>query len=153
ADVEASLERCGVRERVNLVPGRSPEAIAPLAGPWSLFFIDGDHEAPAPVRDALACLPFAADDCAFVFHDLASPPVDAGLRALAKRGFHVVVYQTAQIMGMAWRGNVTPVAHVPDPDVAWQMPRHLAGLPVSGVDFVAPTAREYPSFPRSGGRA
>src|SRR6185436_11553542 len=43
--------------------------------------------------------------------------------------------QTAQVMGMAWRGDVAPVAHVPDPEVAWQMPAHLAGLPVSGVDF------------------
>ncbi|HKO01769.1 MAG TPA: macrocin O-methyltransferase, partial [Thermoanaerobaculia bacterium] len=55
---------------------------------------------------------------------------------LATRGFHVLVYQTAQIMGLAWRGNVTPVAHVPDPDVAWQMPMHLAGLPVCGIDEV-----------------
>ncbi|HEV2719460.1 MAG TPA: glycosyltransferase, partial [Thermoanaerobaculia bacterium] len=142
AGVEASLARCGIAERVNLVAGSSPEGVAKLGGKWSLFFIDGDHEAPAPVRDALACLPYAAGDCAFVFHDLAAPAVAAGLRALAERGFHVVVYQTAQIMGLAWRGDVVPVAHVPDPDVAWQVPPHLAGLPISGVDFeVLPRAR------------
>jgi glycosyltransferase involved in cell wall biosynthesis len=135
ASVEESLARCGVADRVNLVRGRSPESIAQLGRRWNLFFIDGEHEGAGPLRDAMACLPYAADDCAFVFHDLASPAVAAGLRFLAEKGFEVVVYQTAQIMAMAWRGDVTPVAHVPDPAVAWQMPPHLIGLPVSGVDF------------------
>ena len=138
AIVQESLDRCGVADRVALHGGRSPEAIANLGSTWNLFFIDGDHEAPAPVRDALACIPFAADDCAFVFHDLAAPAVAAGLLALRERGFHVVVYQTAQIMGLAWRGNVVPLLHHPDPDVAWQGPPHLAGLPISGIDFEPP---------------
>ena len=43
-------------------------------------------------------------------------------------------------MGVAWRGRVAPVHHVPDPDVPWQLPHHLVGLPVSGVTFQhAPT--------------
>ena len=143
AIVEESLACCGVSGRVSLAGGRSPESIAGLGRKWSLFFIDGDHEAPAPVRDALACLPYAGADCAFVFHDLAAPAVAAGLRALADKGLHVVIYQTAQIMGMAWRGDVTPVAHTPDPQVAWQIPPHLVGLPVSGVDFQAPARSSY----------
>ena len=143
AIVEESLACCGVADRVNLVRGRSPEAIAQLGRKWSLFFIDGDHETPAPVRDALACLPYATDDCAFVFHDLAAPAVAAGLRLLAEKGFHVVVYQTAQIMGLAWRGDVSPVVHIPDPDVAWQVPTHLAGLPISGVNFRPPARSTY----------
>jgi glycosyltransferase involved in cell wall biosynthesis len=161
AIVEESLACAGIAKRVRLATGRSPERIAELDGPWSLFFIDGDHEGAGPVRDALACLPYAADDCAFVFHDLASPAVAAGLRLLAEHGFQVVVYQTAQIMGMAWRGDVTPVAHVPDPEVAWQLPPHLAGLPISGVDFryvrtayrqlseMLPAADERPATPPS----
>jgi glycosyltransferase involved in cell wall biosynthesis len=143
AIVEQSLACCGVSDRVHLRNGSSPEGIAELGGKWSLFFIDGDHEAPGPIRDALACLPYAADDCAFVFHDLASPAVAAGLRLLAEKGFHVVVYQTAQIMGMAWRGDVAPIAHVPDPEVAWQVPPHLAGLPICGVDFKPPARSNY----------
>jgi glycosyltransferase involved in cell wall biosynthesis len=146
AIVEESLACCGVAGRVNLGNGRSPERVAELGGTWSLFFIDGDHEDPGPVRDALACLPYAAEECAFVFHDLASPAVAAGLRLLAEKGYHVVVYQTAQIMGMAWRGDVTPVAHVPDPDVAWQVPPHLAGLPISGFDFKMPVRTAYPQL-------
>jgi glycosyltransferase involved in cell wall biosynthesis len=143
ASIEESLARSGVSDRVKLRGGRSPDSIAMLDRTWSFFFIDGDHEEPAPLRDTMACLPHAADDCAFVFHDLAAPAVAAALRFLAEKGFHVVVYQTAQIMALAWRGNVTPVAHVPDPEVAWQVPIHLAGLPISGVDFKPPAPASY----------
>ncbi|HEX8174960.1 MAG TPA: class I SAM-dependent methyltransferase [Pyrinomonadaceae bacterium] len=139
AIVERSLAGCGVTANVNLTSVRSPEGVHELAagikGRWSLFVIDGDHEGAAPVRDVEACLPYASPDCAFVFHDLASPMVAAGLRSLHDAGFNVLVYQTQQIMGLAWRGKVTPVAHVPDPDVAWQLPHHLIGLPVSGIEL------------------
>lgn len=141
SSVEGSLAGCGVYGNVKLNVGRSPEGVDELAAgreeKWSLFFIDGDHEGPAPERDVRACLPYAAPDCAFVFHDLASPAVAAGLFLLMREGFRVLIYQTQQIMGLAWRGRVTPVAHVPDPEVAWQLPHHLVGLPVSGVDFHA----------------
>jgi hypothetical protein len=44
---------------------------------------------------------------------------------LADRGWRTVVYQTMQIMGAAWRGQVEPVKHVPDPNIAWTLPAHL----------------------------
>lgn len=150
AIVNQSLAGCGVSAHVNLTAGRSPEGVhalgAGLGKKWSLFVIDGDHEEPAPERDVQACLPYADQDCAFVFHDLAAPAVAAGLRFLQREGFNVLLYQTAQIMGIAWRGDVTPVAHVPDPDVPWQLPHHLVGLPVSGVDFDAHLGSQAPSL-------
>ncbi len=139
AIAEASIASCGVSARVSWHPLASPDAIHTVAaargGGWNLFVIDGDHEAPGPELDVHACLPYAAADCAFVLHDLASPAVGAALRILERAGFTVRVYQTAQIIGIAWRGDVTPVAHIPDPDVAWQLPHHLVGLTVSGVTF------------------
>jgi predicted O-methyltransferase YrrM len=139
AEIEAMLGCAGLADDVRLHPAASPEGVEALAaagaGPWSLFFIDGDHEAPAPERDVEACLPHAAPDAAFVFHDLASPEVAEALRRLEARGFVVMLYQTMQIMGIAWRGRVPPVHHVPDPKIAWQLPHHLVGMPVSGVAF------------------
>jgi glycosyltransferase involved in cell wall biosynthesis/predicted O-methyltransferase YrrM len=146
ASVEDSLRCCGIAERVNLAGGRSPESLAALKQHWSLFFIDGDHEGRAPMRDTAAALSYATGDCAFVFHDLASPAVAEPLRFLQDKGFNVVVYQTAQIMALAWRGEVTPVAHVPDPNVAWQLPPHLVGLPVSGIDLQFHSRRDYASL-------
>jgi predicted O-methyltransferase YrrM len=138
-EIEAMVACAGLSGSVRLHAGASPEGVEELAtagaGPWSLFFIDGDHEGVAPGFDVDACLPNAAPDAAFVFHDLASPDVAGALRQLEARGFLVMLYQTMQIMGIAWRGRVEPVRHLPDPRIAWQLPHHLVGLPVSGVEF------------------
>jgi predicted O-methyltransferase YrrM len=139
SEIEAMLGCAGLSGSVRLHPGSSPAGVEALAarggGPWNLFFIDGDHVAPGPELDVEACLPHAAPDCAFVFHDLTSPDVGEALRRMEARGFVVMVYQTMQMMGVAWRGRAVPVHHVPDPKVPWQLPHHLVGLPVSGVTF------------------
>ena len=73
-----------------------------------------------------------------VFHDLVSPHVAAGLRALAAQGWNIMAYQTAQMMGVAWRGTIEPVAHEPDPTQRWPVPEHLAGIPISGDGVSSP---------------
>lgn len=138
-EIEAMLACAGLSGSVRLHGAASPEGVDTLAaagaGPWDLFFIDGDHEAPGPERDVEACLPHAAPDAAFVFHDLTAPAVTEALRRLEARGFVVMLYQTMQIMGIAWRGRAVPPHHVPDPKIPWQLPHHLVGFPVSGVTF------------------
>lgn len=127
----ASVEAQG-NGRIVMVAEASPEAVHKLArhrGEWSLFFIDGDHEGDAPLRDTMACEQYAAADAAMLFHDLSSPAVAAGLFYLHQRGWKVKLYHTAQIMGVAWRGNVEPVHHIPDPNVNWTIPDHL--LPIA----------------------
>ncbi|OAB63470.1 macrocin O-methyltransferase [Leptolyngbya valderiana BDU 20041] len=135
--VSDSLTAAGVRDRVNLVPGYSPQAVQELARqkqqPWSLIFIDGNHERPGPLQDAKVCAQLAAADAAIVFHDLASPDVAEGLAYLRQQGWNTLVYQTMQIMGIAWRGCVQPVRHLPDPRVNWTLPSHLQSFTVSGV--------------------
>ena len=76
-----------------------------------------------------------------VFHDLASPDVEAGLHFLWSQGWQVLVYQTMQIMGVAWRGDVKPVSHKPDPTIALSLPLHLAKYPVSGSSLEEETRR------------
>jgi predicted O-methyltransferase YrrM len=136
ASVTASLDAAGVRDAVNLVSGFSPQKVHELAAQrktkWSLFFIDGDHEAPHPIQDAIACAACAASDALLLFHDLVSPDVAQALDHLQDNGWNTKVYQTTQIMGAAWRGNVQPVEHVPDPSVAWPLPAHLRRHCVAG---------------------
>jgi len=135
--VSQSLEAAGVIDRVNLVPGYSPQRVKELAQQecriWSLIFIDGNHESPGPLEDAIACEPYAAADAAILFHDLASPEVAEGLDYLKQQGWNTLIYQTMQIMGIAWRGNVQPIVHQPDPSISWQLPEHLKGYEVSGI--------------------
>ena len=100
---------------------------------WSFAFIDGDHDGEAPRKDALACEPFLEETAMVLFHDLVSPHVAKGLRALEEKGWNVMAYQTAQMVGVAWRGETTPVAHEPDPAQIWRVPNHLDGIAISGA--------------------
>jgi hypothetical protein len=135
ADIAASLGSAGLSDSVRLHLGCSPALVQQLATeiaePWSFIFIDGDHEFPAPLMDAIACEPFAAADAMIMFHDLNSPNVTQGLDYLKLRGWNTLIYQTMQIVGVAWRGNVSPVTHYPDPNVEWQLPEHLKHYSVS----------------------
>jgi predicted O-methyltransferase YrrM len=132
-------------DKVRLYPIASPAGVDQLAElsktKWSLFFIDGDHEAPGPVQDAHACLRHAAEDAMVIFHDMASPDVAAGLEVFHRAGWRTLVYQTMQIMGVAWRGSVTPMPHTPDPAVAWELPDHLSQFAVSGSSDAAEVRR------------
>ena len=119
-----------------LVPEASPEAVVRLGESgvrWSFAFIDGDHDGEAPTRDALALVPYLEPTAMVLFHDLVSPYVAKGFRALEARGWNVIAYQTAQMVGAAWRGEVAPIAHKPDPSQVWRVPDHLKGIVISGV--------------------
>ncbi|MEQ8752029.1 MAG: glycosyltransferase [Coleofasciculus sp. G1-WW12-02] len=135
--VSSSLRDANVLDSVNLIAGCSPQKIEELATQfqrkWSLIFIDGSHEAPAPLNDAIMCEKFAEVDALILFHDLASPDVAEGLDYFKEKGWQTMVYQTMQIMGVAWRGNVEPVKHQPDPKVDWELPTHLQDYLVSGL--------------------
>ena len=136
AELEEVARAAGGGETTIFVPEASPAAVQRLgeAGVrWSFAFIDGDHDGEAPTRDALALAPYLEPTAMVLFHDLVSPHVAKGLRALERAGWNVMAYQTAQMVGAAWRGEVAPVAHKPDPSQVWRVPDHLKGIVISGV--------------------
>ncbi len=134
-NVSDSLKAAEVFEKVNLVGGYSPTAVEELASQlqrkWSLIFIDGNHDAPGPLDDAIICEQLAEDNALILFHDLSAPDVAQGLDYFKEKGWNTMVYQTMQIMGVAWRGNAEPVQHQPDPNVIWHLPEHLSHYFVS----------------------
>jgi len=135
--IQGALNASQVQTTIELIPGYSPQRVVEYAAQsnrkWSLIFIDGEHEGDGPLNDAIACEKLAEKDTIILFHDLAAPAVAKGLDYLKARGWHTVIYQTMQIMGAAWRGNVEPVKHQPDPNVSWNLPAHLQGYNVSGM--------------------
>ncbi|ABK45938.1 macrocin-O-methyltransferase domain protein [Magnetococcus marinus MC-1] len=135
--VRDSLASAGVLHTTNLVVGASPEAVTQLAKAhnkrWPFIFIDGDHEGHAPLQDAQVCEKLAADDAVILFHDLAAPAVAEGLAFLRHSGWQTLIYQTAQIMGIAWRGCMTPINHRPDPRINWPLPDFLRTFPCAGT--------------------
>jgi len=129
----AAVAAVGGAGRAIFVPGFSPAEVVRLGESgqrWSFAFIDGDHDGDAPKNDALATIRFLEPTAMILLHDLASPHVAAALHVLKAQGWRTMVYQTAQIMGVAWRGDVSPVRHKPDPSQIWRSPPHLAGLPI-----------------------
>jgi len=136
AEFDEVVRQAGGADMTILVPEASPNAVTRLGesgARWSFAFIDGDHDGDAPRRDALALAPYLEATAMALFHDLVSPYVAKGLRALEQRGWNVMAYQTAQMMGVAWRGEVAPVAHKPDPSQGWDVPSHLKGIVISGA--------------------
>jgi predicted O-methyltransferase YrrM len=143
-EFEQVIRGAGGASTTILLPEGSPGAVVRLgeAGArWSFAFIDGDHDGAAPTQDALACAAYLEGDAMVVFHDLVSPHVAAGLRALAAKGWNVMAYQTAQMMGVAWRGTIAPVAHAPDPAQPWSVPDHLEGITIAGAGPASMTHR------------
>ena len=136
SSVRSSLQAAGVLDSVTLLGGRSPQEVENIGWQegrkWSLFFIDGEHMAHGPSTDAAVCAQFAEPDAMMLFHDLVSPDVARGMEYLKYRGWNTMIYSTMQIMGVAWRGAVTPVTHHPDPQVNLPIPQHLWGCKVSG---------------------
>lgn len=148
ARVRGSLQSAKVLDKVQLIPGYSPAKVQEVAAQqnrrWPLIFIDGNHEAPGPLQDAQICERVAADDALILFHDLVSPDVFAGWNYFRDRGWNVGIYQTKQIMGVAWRGNVEPIAHQPDPAVNWTLPEHLRWEWIVGNEGVENSPDYYP---------
>lgn len=128
-----------IREAFDAVPGHLPyrlwagfspaivpEARASAPEPWSFAFIDGNHDGDGPRDDAKAVLNFLAQDALVVFHDLTSPFVERGLAVFRDAGFSIRLFNTMQILGVAWRGNVRVPDHVKDPNVPYIYAPHLA---------------------------
>ena len=136
AEIAATLDAIGAQGRYRLHDAESPAGLyaakAGEAAPWRFVFIDGNHEPDGPVLDAANVVEMVAEDAVIVFHDLASPHVAAGLDLLRERGWSTLIYQTMQIVGVAWRGKVTLPEHRPDPRVRWSIPDHLAHYPFCG---------------------
>jgi hypothetical protein len=129
ASIMSSLKPvCGKGQNLRLISGQSPAMVHELAEQgirWSLVFIDGNHEFPGPVNDAVAVELHCAADALVLFHDLLSPHVAEGLRYFQYRGWHTRVFHTMQIMGAAWRGNVVIPQYISDTGANWEVPEHL----------------------------
>jgi glycosyltransferase involved in cell wall biosynthesis len=112
------------RQPTRIAAGNAPAALAgmepPPEGTWSLFLVDGPRDAATLTATLGECIRRAAPDAAVLVAGLAEPEV---ARAFAEvftsaPGWRTRVYRTAGLLGLAWRGAVEPVKHVPDPALA-----------------------------------
>jgi hypothetical protein len=130
AAVSETLRKSTPDGKYHLHAGFSPAIIKTVfksdtKEPWSFAFIDGLHDGLAPLDDARAIEPFLAETAAVMFHDLTSPDVTAGLRFFKDLGWNTRVYETMQVMGIAWRGDYSPPDHIADPAASVKGLAHL----------------------------
>lgn len=127
--VAAVLDQVDTNGDYRLWGGFSPDLVdevrATKREPFSFVLIDGSHDADAPRLDAQAVLPHLANNCVVVFHDLTSPFVERGLYVFRQEGFQTRLFNTMQILGVAWRGNVSIPDHQADRNVPIFLPKHL----------------------------
>ena len=83
--------------------------------------IDGDHEAPGPLLDAIRASHTLVRNGVIVFHDLIYGGPQEGLRYLTEHGWNSKVYSTPHKVGVCWKGSFAPPEHVPDPNL-WKEP-------------------------------
>lgn len=132
SDVDENLSAIPTQGTYRLWAAYSPSIIPALREskpePWSFVFIDGDHEGTAPRRDAEIVAQYCAADATVVLHDLISPHVAAGLEVFQAAGWNVEVFNTMQVLGVAWRGKIKPVRHAADPQMPSLDLPHLRGF-------------------------
>lgn len=136
-----ALSRAGLTPRVRLVGDSSPAAIRRLStggARWDGFFVDGDHQGTAPLDDAMACAEVAPPDAIILFHDVIQENVGDALVRLSRDGWNCVVHCTSQFIGVATRGDMGYLRHIPDPHVDWERwidtkVGHLRRFPLVGM--------------------
>ncbi|WP_421868815.1 class I SAM-dependent methyltransferase [Pararhizobium sp.] len=131
-EIEGSLRAAGVIESCKLHGGESPQIPVRLYREndwkplWSFALLDGDHGYPYPEIDAVAVERAMLPTSCIVLHDVYFPPVSAALDRLKASGWKTRIVQTTAGVGVAWRGEKTPPVHIPDGNIPWVIPGHLA---------------------------
>ncbi len=97
------------------------------------FVIDGDHDFPTPMLDAIAADKRAKPDAVIVLHDFMGRPIQDAVVYLMAMGWNCRIYDTPNGMACCWRGEgFKPPHHVPDNRIAWDSIRRqmaIAGFP------------------------
>lgn len=88
------------------------------------FCIDGNHDSPEPLNDAMNAAKFAADGCVILLHDFWGSPIRDAANWLLDQGWNCRVYWTPNGVACLWRGlpDFVPPDHVRDPalEPAWE---------------------------------
>ena len=112
----------------NVMPwaGRSDQYFAIHGGKFDGCLIDGDHEAPHPLNDAIACYERLNERGVIILHDFRGGPVYDAAKYLVDQGMNWRVYPSVNMVFVAWRGEFSPPRDIQEGDTDWA--KHY-GLP------------------------
>ncbi len=117
--LERASASIGARHRaVCFVALTSQDYFEAYQGTLAGCVVDGCHDAPEPVKDAIGAHRCLAG--AVLLHDFQGTPVQDAVVALLDVGFRVRIYDTPNGVALCWRdAGLIPPDHVPDPMVDW----------------------------------
>ena len=118
--------RAGEESRGGLAPGRSPACDGRSPSSTATMTVRRRRRTRLPARPISKQPPWSSSTTRFAARG------EADLRALAAKGWNVMAYQTAQMMGVAWRGEIARSRTNPTRCSNGEVPGHLAGIAISG---------------------
>lgn len=90
--------------------------------------IDGDHDRPHPMNDAVNSLRYLNDRGVILMHDAVGLPVQEAVLYLVSQGMRCKVYPTPHCVALCWRGELEPPIHTANPAVFAGVWRDLGRL-------------------------
>lgn len=75
------------------------------------FVIDGCHDAPEPLNDAIGCAKLAKPTAVIMLHDFWGQPVRDAVTWLMDQGWKARVYWTPNGVACCWKGDFEPPVH------------------------------------------
>jgi len=106
------------RSAISFVALTSQDYFGAYNGTLAGCVVDGCHDAPEPIKDAIGAHRCLAG--AILLHDFQGTPVQDAVVALLDVGFRVRIYDTPNGVALCWRdAGLIPPVHVPDPMVDW----------------------------------
>lgn len=93
----------------------TPNRKARVGGTGSV--IDGNHDSPEPLNDAIWASSNERAHKVILFHDFWGKPIRDGVNYLLDQGYSCRIYDTPNGVALCWRGmpDFIPPDHVPDP--------------------------------------
>lgn len=123
---ESNMKHCW--NFMNEYHGRTSNSFFEIAAAWALkgvvidfngVVIDGDHEPGKPLEDAQNAAKHLAETGVIIFHDGIGRPTREAVTWLMDQGFKGRLYWTPYLVFVCWRGDFTPVDHIPDARIDW----------------------------------
>lgn len=105
----ANWERAGAMDHIAMVGLTAAEFFAALGGGsvprpgFNGVFIDGNHDAPEPLNDAINAAAALVEHGAIVMHDCLGQPVKDAVNWLGRNGFAVTIHETMQGLAVCER--------------------------------------------------
>jgi predicted O-methyltransferase YrrM len=118
ARAEENIFATPYRDKIVLWSGTLEEILTKFRG--VLFggaIIDGNHEAPYPLKDAANVADVIPKNGVVLFHDATFKSVKTGYRHLFRLGWHVRIYHTPHRVAVCYRDDFVPPYHEPDPRI------------------------------------